>query len=386
VTTVILATVRMLQFLDAGGHFWAYMQYAQGLRELGCDVYLFDTSWFGTSSPNRVRVEANRRGVDGFYDRLSRYGLRDKAILAVEPGKHAGNAQREEYVRVGGRDVADVFASADLLLNFNYRLSQEVVSAFRRSALVDIDPGLLQSWISQGKMSPATHDAYFTIGEGVGRWDRPGSDRDWITIRPAVCLELWPSTYRPDATAFTTVSSWWGGGHVGTKESYYDNSKRVSYLRFLELPERTDQALELALYLADSDAADRRLLEGRGWRVRHSREVAGSPEAYRRYIQGSRGEFSCAKPSCARFANAWVSDRSLCYLASGKPVVVQDTGPSSYLPDGEGLFRFRTIEDAARAFEVINGDYERQCRLARALAEEHFDAKAVTRTILERAL
>ena len=383
-TTVVLATVRMLQFLDAGGHFWAYMQYAQGLRELGCDVYLFDTSWFGTSSPNRSRVEANRRRVDGFYETLSAHGLRDRVILAVEPGKHAAGAQREQYAMIGERDVGEVFASADLLLNFNYRLGQDVVSGFRRSALIDIDPGLLQSWIAQGTLSPASHHAYFTIGEHVGRWD--GRGPEWLAVRPAVSLALWPYTYRPDATLFTTVSSWWGGGHVGTKDSYYDNSKRVSFLRFLELPERTDQPLELALYLADADEPDRALLEKRGWRVRHSREVAGTPGAYQRYVQASRGEFSCAKPSYARLANAWVSDRSLCYLASGKPVVAQYTGPSSYLPDGEGLFRFTTMQEAVRAFEVINGDYERHCRLARALAEEHFDARAVTRTILERAL
>jgi hypothetical protein len=383
VTTVVLATVRMLQFLDAGGHFWAYLQYVQGLRALGCDVYLFDTSWFGTISPSRPRADANRRRVDELYDRLARYGLHDRLIVALEPGKGARDAQREEHLRIGDRDVGELFASADLLLNFNYGLGQDVVSAFRRSALIDIDPGLLQLWIGQGRLVPATHDAYFTIGEAI---DGSRSGLEWTAIRPAVSLELWPSTQRPDATAFTTVSSWWGGGHVGSKERFFDNSKRASYLRFVELPRHTDQPLELALYLADSDDADRRLLERWGWRVRHSRDVAGSPEAYRSYIHESRGEFSCAKPSYAMFENAWVSDRSLCYLASGKPVVAQYTGPSSYLPDDGGLFRVRTIADAVRAFETINGDYERQCRLARGLAEEHFDAKVVTRRVLERAL
>jgi hypothetical protein len=383
VTTVVLATVRMLQYIDAGGHFWAYMQYAQGLRALGCDVYLFDTSWFGASSSNQARVHANLRRVDELDDRLARYGLRDRLIAALEPGKHARDAPREQHLRIGDRDAAELFASADLLMNFNYGLGQDVVSAFRRSALIDIDPGLLQLWIAQGKLTPAAHDAYFTIGEAI---DSPQSALEWTAIRPAVSLELWPYTHRPEATAFTTVSSWWGGGHVGTKEHFYDNSKRVSYLRFAELPRHTDQPLELALYLADSDKADHRLLERWGWRVRHSRDVAGSPEAYRSYIHESRGEFSCAKPSCAMLENAWVSDRSLCYLASGKPVVAQYTGPSSYLRDGEGLFHFKTIADAVRALETINGDYERQCRLARRLAEEHFDAEAVTRRILERAL
>jgi hypothetical protein len=312
---------------------------------------------------------------------MARYGLRDRVAVALEPGKHAAaNARREEHVRIGDRDLGDLFADADLLINFDYRLGQDVVSKFRRSALIDIDPGLLQYWIAEGKISPATHDAYFTIGESVK------STVDWIAIRPAVCLDLWPYIHCPDAEPFTTVSSWWGGGHVGSKESYFDNSKRASYLSFVKLPGHTDQSLELALYLSEADESDRRLLEAHGWRVRHSREVADSPEAYQRYIQRSRGEFSCAKPSYAKFGNAWVSDRSLCYLASGKPVVAQYTGPSSYLPDAEGLFRFRTAADAVRAFEAINNDYEHQCRLARRLAEEHFDAKAVTSSILERAL
>jgi glycosyltransferase involved in cell wall biosynthesis len=376
--TVLLATVRMLEFLDGGGHFWVYMQYAEGLRRQGCEVYLLDTF------TGQQATQPDRESIDRFLDHMAAYNLRDRVIIAID-----GPDADVQYVGPADVDVPDLLRSVDLLINFNYGLTQEVVSHCRRSALIDIDPGLLQFWISTRMLKPAAHDTYFTIGETVGR---PGSaipdcGLHWIAIRPAVCLELWPYTYRSDAKAFTTVSTWWGHKeYVGSKNSYFDNNKRVSYLRFAELPEHTDQSLELALYLGDADEPDRRLLEGRGWRIRHSREVAGSPEAYRSYIQSSRGEFSCAKPSCAKFSNAWVSDRSLCYLASGKPVVAQYTGPSSYLPDGQGLFRFKTIGDAVGALEAINSDYERQCRLARRLAEEQFDATAVTRTILEQAL
>ena len=152
------------------------------------------------------------------------------------------------------------------------------------------------------------------------------------------------------------------------------------------MPRHTTQPLELALDLADGDADARRLLEGRGWRVRHAREVARTPEMYRSYIQGSRGEWSAAKPSCLRFQNAWVSDRTLCYLASGKPSVVQDTGPSAFLPNGEGLFRFQTVAEAAAALEAVNADYERHCRAARELAETHFDARKVVERILANTL
>jgi hypothetical protein len=369
----------MLEFLDGGGHFWVYMQYAEGLRRQGCDVYILD------AFTGRDAV-ADPDGIELFLDRMAAHDLRDRVVIAMDD-PHARRAFGR-YVGLAEGEVTDLFHSADLLLNFNYRLGADVVSAFRRSALVDIDPGLLQFWISRRMLAPAAHDAYFTTGEtvGIGRGDIPDCGLDWIGIRPAVCLDLWPCAYRADATAFTTVSSWWGGEWVGTEESYYDNNKRASYLRFAELPRHTDQPLELALNLADSDEPERRMLEDHGWRVRHSRDVAATPEAYQGYIQGSRGEFSCAKPSCARFGNAWVSDRSLCYLASGKPVVAEYTGPSSYLPDDQGLFRFKTAADAVRAFDTINADYERQCRLARRLAEEHFDAEAVTGRILEHAL
>ena len=128
------------------------------------------------------------------------------------------------------------------------------------------------------------------------------------------------------------------------------------------------------------------MLESHGWRVHHARDVAGTPEMYQDYIQRSRGEFSCAKPSCMKFQNGWVSDRTLCYMASGKPAVVQDTGPSSALPNGLGMFRFSTMEEAADAIEKVNADYVKHCRAARELAEAYFDATTIARRILEMSL
>jgi hypothetical protein len=379
VTRVCLATVRLLEFLEGAGHFWAYMQYAQALRRLGCEVYVLDSFLWSDETPDPGRVRE-------FHDRMARYGLQDHVLVAANVG---GRTRAEPGSSIAESEVTDLLASVDLLLNFNYHLSQEVVSAAPRSALVDIDPGLLQFWISRGFIAPAVHDSYFTTGETIGKQPdlAPDCTIDWLHIRPPVCLGLWPYTYDPAAEAFTTVSSWWGErDYVGTPESFYDNTKRGAFFEFIDLPRHSDQTLELALYLAESDGPDRSRLEDHGWRVRHSREIAGSPEAYRTYIQESRGEFSWAKASCMKFQNAWVSDRTLCYLASGKPVVVQHTGPSSYLPESEGMFRFRTVADAARALDSINADYERHCRLARSLAEEYFDAEVIVNGMLERAL
>ena len=205
-----------------------------------------------------------------------------------------------------------------------------------------------------------------------------------------MCLDLWPFTHDPHAAAFTTVSSWsttdWLKVTENGKTVLRENTKRVAFLEFAELPRHTPQPLELALYTDDRDAADLARLTQSGWRVRHSAEVAGSPDAYRSYVQRSRGEFSCAKASCMQFQNAWVSDRTLCYLASGKPVVVQHTGPSACLPNGEGMFRFTSLDDAAAALDAINRDYGRHCRAARDLAEAQFDSQRVLEGVLNTTL
>jgi len=203
-----------------------------------------------------------------------------------------------------------------------------------------------------------------------------------------VCVEQWSCANGDRGDAMTTVSAWDSPDWVVDRPAgiRFDNSKRVAFLPFRDLPRLTPQPLELALFLDTAvDHEEGRMMAEHGWRIRRSVEVAGSPQAYRDYIRRSRGEFSCAKPSCMYFQNAWVSDRTLCYLASGRPVVVQDTGPSALLPNGEGMFRFSTPEEAAAALAAMNTDYERHCRAARELAESVFDSAKVAARILEVA-
>ena len=376
-TTAVISVYKVANFPDGGGHFWVYMQYAEGLRRMGCEVY-----WLEQFRPP-VDPAAESRLLAGFFERMRRFGLGGKTLLySVDRGSAAGPPPFR-FVGCEWPDVERVLRRADLLLNFHYAIDPRLLACARRTALVDIDPGLLQFWISTGQLNVPAHDCYLTTGETVGTPSARFSDcgLQWHRIRPPVCLDLWPFTYDPRAEAFTTVSSWsttdWLKVTENGKTVLRENTKRVAFLEFAELPRRTGQSLELALYTDERDAPDLARLERNGWRVRHSRDVAGSPDAYRAYIQRSRGEFSCAKASCMQFQNAWVSDRTLCYMASGKPVVVQDTGPSSCLPNGEGMFRFSSVDDAAAAFEAINADYERHCRSARDLAETHFDANRV---------
>ena len=380
--TVVLSAFNVANFPEGGGHFWVYMQYALGLRQLGCDVWWMERFIRGTNDHRDAATIAT------FFDRMEEFGFGGKALLIAARDRHM---PWTESLLVGPSlsEAHALMRRTDLLLNFHYAIEPDLLGRFRRTALVDIDPGLFQFWLSRGQLSVPQHDRYFTTGETVGEPGSPIPDcgLPWVPIRPCVSLADWDYSFHPERDAMTTVSAWSSGDWVKDDVVRYENSKRAAFLAFKDLPRHTAQPLELALFMVtDEDREEQSLMQRLGWRVRPSRLVAGSPDAYRRYIRRSRGEFACAKRSCMEFQNAWVSDRTLCYLASGKPAVVQHTGPSRYLPDADGLFRFHTIEGAAESLAAMNADYEHHCRAARALAEAHFDARKVTARILEVSL
>jgi hypothetical protein len=381
--TIVLSPFNVVNYPDGGGHFWVYMQYAQGLRRLGCEVY-----WLEQVRPGKD-PERDARAMATFWERMERFGFANRVLLYR---RNEGAGAPIEYIGVTQARAEQVLRRADLVLNFHYAIDPQILAGARRTALVDIDPGLTQIWISTGALTVPRHDIYFTIGETAGTCAAtfPDCGVPWVHIRPPVCLERWPYVHDPGCEAFSTVAGWWSGKWIKViehgQEVCYDNNKRVAFLEYLPLPGMTTQPLELALHLAADDVADRQLLERYCWRIRHARDVASAPERYQAYIQGSRGEWSCAKPFFVKLQNAWISDRTICYLASGKPAVVQHTGPSAYLPNGEGLFRFTTLEEAAAALDAVNADYERHCRAARDIAAAYFDAAEVVDGILSEAL
>jgi len=366
-----------LGYPEGGGHRWVYLNWALGLRSLGYDVI-----WLEAVQP-RSRACEVRANAATLRNQLEPYGLAERVALCSWTSKRLAAEIVEQYLTI------DTAATAELLLNMAYAAPEHVIRRFRRSVLIDIDPGLLQVWISTGGIKVAPHDVYFSIGETVGQPGArfPNAGLEWHYTPPCVALDWWPvCTARADA-AFTTVSNWYTADEwMEDEQGVYANDKRDGFLPYLDLPQRSMQPLELALCLSPDECDERTGLEQKGWRVADSTAVACTPVEYQRYIQESRGEFSCVKPSCLRLQNAWISDRTLCYLASGKPAVVEHTGQSRFLPDASGLFRFRSLEEAARSLELVASDYESQCQLARQLAEEYFDATKVVGHVLERAL
>jgi hypothetical protein len=181
--------------------------------------------------------------------------------------------------------------------------------------------------------------------------------------------------------AFTTVGNWRGYGSVEHAGVHY-GQKAHSLRRLLDLPRLTPEPFTLALSIHPDEVKDLEALSSHGWKLLDPAEVASTPGRYQRFVQGSRGEFGVAKSGYAASRCGWFSDRSACFLASGRPVVAQDTGFSRHLPTGEGLFAFATAEEAAAAVTEVSRDYARHCRAARALAETHFDSDKVLGTLL----
>jgi hypothetical protein len=377
--TTVCMTPLTLGYPQGGGHLWVYLNWALSLQAVGCRVlWLEDIGEHAANNPG-PDVE---RDIATLEARLEAHGL-GGALALTSFSRHELDPRLVE----GRLDLDAAAAEAELMLDFAYDTPEWALARFRRTALVDLDPGLLQLWMSQGKLQVCDHDLNFTIGETVGTSEArfPDGGLLWQHTPSPVALGAWPAA-ADGSGAYTTISNWWGDWIEFDGEAVC-NDKRSAFLAYAQLPARSGRPIELAVTLDDYTAeTDVPILEAGGWIVRDAWEACPTPEEYRAYIQASRAEFSCAKPSCGLLANAWISDRTICYLASGKPAVVEHTGPSRILPDAEGLLRFRNQDEAVAAIEAVEDDYERHAGLARELAEELFDGEKVVRRVLELAL
>jgi hypothetical protein len=353
------------------GHSWVFLQYLLGFRKLGFDVLFLD------------RVESDLVGDDAgprfLASVMQRFGLEaDYCLLGLEGGPVAGISRPEALRRV--RDSM-------LLINVTGFLEDaELLAAARKRVYLDIDPGFAQMWRELGLHDAfAGHDAFVTIGENIGRPDCriPTCGLDWITTRPPVMLDLWPPTLEA-GSAFTSIGSWRGPFAPVVYGGQTYGLRVHEFRKFAQLPSITSEEFELALEIHEAETADLNLLRSGGWRLVLPETVAGDPIAYRDYLAHSRAEFMVAKNMYVDTRGGWFSDRSACYLASGRPVLAQDTGIASLYPTGAGLLTFSTLEEAVSGVESISGDYPRHALAARDIAEKYFDSDKVLTQLLEK--
>jgi hypothetical protein len=362
-----------------GGMAWHHLQYMLGLARLGHHVTFVEDCGLPCSCYDPSR---------GVTDEDPTYGLRftDRIMRQLGLTRWAYyDAHRDRWHGPASEAVPRVRSDADVLLDLGLvNPPRPWASEIPLAITVDTDPVFNQIRHLSDLERRANADRYgvhFTFAERVGRPDAylPDDGFDWKPTRQPVVLDAWPATPAPPEAPFTTVMQWdsypaleYAGRRFGMKSD--------SFPPFFDLPERTRVPLELAL-----GTPARSELEAAGWRLRNPLGPSADPWTYRRYIRHSRGEFSVAKHGYVVANTGWFSERSANYLASGRPVVAQDTGFSDVLPTGEGLLAFSTADEAAAALEVVAADLERHSRAGRELAREYFDSDEVLTRLLEDA-
>jgi hypothetical protein len=252
-----------------------------------------------------------------------------------------------------------------------------------RRAYVDVDPGFTQIWAGQYDMGVDRHNFFFTVGQNVGtpNFTLPLGGVEWQPILPPVALDFWPARIDAKCKRIGTVGDWRGSQHA-IHDAEYFGGKRREYIRLLHLPKEAGQRIELALCIGTEDWEDIGLLQESRWKVLDPFLHAGDPLSYREFIQSSRAEFSVAKSGYVKSNSGWISDRTACYLASGKPALVQSTGYEWLFPGQKGLLTFSSQEQAIAGLKAIDGDYLAHCHAARQIAEKHFDSGKVLERVL----
>jgi hypothetical protein len=372
-----------------GGATWAVLQYVLGLRALGHDVYLVEPVPPESLVPENAPL-ADSINARYFRDVTGRFGLTTRAAL-LRQGTH-------ETIGVSYRELVDAARDADLLINISGMLTDPALSGvIPRRVYLDLDPAFNQLWheAEHIDMRFEGHTHFVTVGGLIGTpaCSVPTCGRTWRPILPPIVLAEWPAmpvtpampvgSGHP-AAAWTTVANWRGYGSI-THDGVFYGQKAHSFRRFMDLPARSGAAIRPALMIHPAEVKDLAALRAHRWDLADPADVAWSPEAYRVFVQRSMGELGIAKSGYVESRCGWFSDRSVCYLASGRPVIAQDTGFGALLPSGEGLLSFRTAEEAAAAIETVAGDYARHCQRAREIAESCFRSDIVLGGLLEYA-
>jgi hypothetical protein len=366
-----------------GGHTWVFLQYLLGFKRLGWDVLFLDqlepemcVDAAGQSCPPDQSVNLHY-----FLGVMESFGLGSAYALICNSGKR--------FVGLSRQQVLERTKNSAFLLNvMGYLTDEEILGSAPRRVFLDIDPGFGQMWRDLGLADVFLgHDDFVTIGENIGQAECmvPTCGMEWITAPQPVVLDYWrPQAATSSGDWFTSIASWRGAyGPLEYRGKTY--GLRVhEFRRFASLPRLSGRPFQLALDIHPDEVKDLTLLADNGWTLVDPADVATDPWAYREYIRGSKAEFMVAKNMYVKANSGWFSDRSICYLASGRPVLAQDTGLENLYSTGEGLLTFSTMEEALSGVEQISEDYTRQARAARAIAEEYFESNKVLGRLLSR--
>jgi len=375
----IIVTGLIAQY-PLGGVTWDYLQYVLGLRDLGHDVYYFeDTGQWPYNPEARGTGQDCDFNVEFLANVMKRFGMEDRWAYMF-PWK-------SQWFGLSESKRQEIITSCDLLINVSGTLANpQEYRKIPRMAYIDSDPVFTQVKLAKGlpefESQIDQHDIHFSFGESLSEWV-PDTKFDWHPTRQPIVLSEWIPNESVNGS-YTTIMNWTSYKPLEYKGKLYAQ-KDVEFRRFIDLPERVpDVSLEIAVNEGKTHRTPRELLLHRGWQLVDPDLVCPDFDSYRSYIQDSKAEWSVAKNGYVQGQAGWFSCRSACYLAAGKPVIVQDTGFESVLPTGEGILTFKDINQAEAAIQEVENNYSKHSVIAREIAEQYFDSEKVLTRLLTK--
>lgn len=360
-----------------GGATWAALQYVLGFKRLGHDVYFLEPLTPRTLCPPDAPL-AQTANASYFNDVMRAFGLEQNSALLLTSTRETVGLPYGHLRQIAGR--------ADVVANLSGTLKDaELLDSIPIRVFLDLDPGFNQLWHEVGgiDMGFAAHTHFVTVGLSLGRpeCDVPTCGRHWFPTLQPIVLSYWPVAHAITYDALTSIGNWRAYGSIEHQGIFY-GQKAHSLRRLLTLPKISRESFCLALSIHPDERSDLQALKRNGWNLLDPAKVAATPDLYQEFIRGSKAELGVAKSGYVVSRAGWFSDRSVCYLASGRPVIAQETGFSRFLPTGKGLLGFQTAEEAVGAIEAINKDYRQHASASRAIAEDHFDSDKVLSGLL----
>jgi hypothetical protein len=384
VTRRRLVVLGMMGRCPFGGQTWLYLNWLRGFARLGHEVYYVEDDAAWPFDPRVNAVSSDPGYAASHLDRVMKaIGLEGRwAYRPLFKGS-------DECYGMSATALRTLYRDCDAILNVcGATVLNDDHAAAPLRVYVETDPVTNQLELAGGRAKTravlAAHDAIVSYGENYGAPDCgvPIDGFRYLKTRQPIDLELWPAAFDPGADRYTTIGNWkQQGNDVVWNGETYRWSKHHEFLKFLELPRRRP-GLRFELMLNVQDEADKRTLLEHGFALSSPVERSLDPWRYQEMFRASRGEWTVAKDQNVRLRSGWFSERDACYLASGKPVVAQSTGFEKFLPTGEGLFAFHSLDDVLAALDRIESDYPKACRAARAIACEQLDARRVCAAFL----
>ena len=396
--TIFLGCGFAAKYREGGGNLSVPLQWMLGLKRLKLDAVWLELL------PAGGNMREDKAKIDNFQRRMREHGLAGQyCLLHQAPASDAHDLDAMRCIGISKRKLLARLAGPNTLLNLSYSIHPPFLLRFERRIFCDLDPGEIFFWMTRLEMGQSHHHEFWTIGLNVNGRDcrlpkvvvapvsgafstsRPARPPlHWKTFYPLADTKLYQPRPRPNSSKFTTIGQWYWDGAIEVDGQYPDMSKKTAFERYLDLPQRVPTAaFELAMNINAKDP-ERARVQSRGWQIVDPHHVARTPRIYRQYLANALGEFTAIKGVDVIWRTGWVSDRAAAFLATGRPVITEDTGAGKYLPDESGFCFVKNAGQAETAVREVLRDWKRLSAQARRCAIEVFDSTKNLRKILSR--